>query len=170
MQDLLSITSSVAAVDTIIPNKLQEYLLQHQDIIQINTSFTLIIQLLLYSNRDFSTSAHRGGFILCYHRKYTFNKDTSENISYHVLYCIDWRISLVRRPDICVEIPGTCQYIRPGDIVKLGRFETTRWQVGFGWFSFDENRPFYGMYLTNIQSGQVKPLLKTDLDDIYMIE
>ena len=76
----------------------------------------------------------------------------------------------MRRPDICVEIPGTCQYIRPGDIVKLGRFETTTWQVGFGWFSFDENRPFYGMYLTNIQSGQVKPLLKTDLDDIYMIE
>ena len=101
---------------------------------------------------------------------YTFYRDRSENISYHVLYCIDWRISLVRRPDICVEIPGTCQYIRPGDIVKLGRFETTRWQVGFGWFSFDENRPFYGMYLTNIQSGQVKPLLKTDLDDIYMIE
>ena len=72
--------------------------------------------------------------------------------------------------DIRLEIPGSCQCIHPGDKVKLGRFETTEWVVGFGWFSFDENRPFYGMYLTDFSSGKVKPLIQTDLDDIYMIE
>ena len=72
----------------------------------------------------------------------------------------------------CVKlnIPGTNQYIFQGCKVKLGRFHSQLWEVGLGWFDFDDNRPFWGFYLSNIQTGQVKPLLKTDLVDIYVIQ
>lgn len=109
-------------------------------------------------------------FYCTFLKTFTFYRVTSENISYNTLLSHRLGGQTLYRPDISIPIPGSCQCIRPGDTVKLGRFEATRWQVGFGWFSFDENRPFYGIYLTNLQSGQVKPLLKTDLDDIYMIE
>lgn len=71
---------------------------------------------------------------------------------------------------IKLQIPGTRECIYPGCKIRIGRFSSTTWLVGFGWFSFDDNRPFYGMYLTDLNSGKVKPLLKTDLDDVYMID
>lgn len=72
--------------------------------------------------------------------------------------------------DIRINIPGTCECIRPGDKIKLNRFSNMVWDVGCGWYSFDDNRPFWGLYLTNLSTGQVKPLLKSDLYDIYLIE
>lgn len=69
-----------------------------------------------------------------------------------------------------LEIPGCKQCIHPGDIIKLGRFETTTWVVGFGWYSWGGNRPFCGWFLVNSQDkDNIKPLQKPDLDDIYFI-
>lgn len=69
-----------------------------------------------------------------------------------------------------LDIPGTNQYIRPGNKIKLGRFSSILWIADHGWFEFDGNRPFCGWHLSNSETGQVKPLLKTDLDDVYLIE
>lgn len=69
-----------------------------------------------------------------------------------------------------LEVPGTDMKLVPGCIVKLGRFESTRWIVGYGWFSYGGNRPFCGWFLTKEGSTQVKPLQINDLSDIYMIE
>lgn len=71
---------------------------------------------------------------------------------------------------IKIKIPGTCECIYPGCKIKLNRFSNILWTVNCGWFNFDDNRPFWGMYLTNLQTGNVKPLLQTDLEDIYIIE
>ena len=54
--------------------------------------------------------------------------------------------------------------------VKLHRFDNRFWIVNYGWFDFDGNREICGWYLSDIQTGEVKPLLRTDLDDIYVIE
>lgn len=67
-------------------------------------------------------------------------------------------------------IPDTNQVIRPGYKVKLGRFDTTVWIVGFGWYSTSGNRPCCGWYLTSEQGKLTKPLQMTDLDDIYLVE
>lgn len=73
--------------------------------------------------------------------------------------------------NISLQIPGSDRQLHPGDIVKLGRFSTEPWVVGFGWFSFGGNRPFCGWYLTSATSeARVKPLQLPDLDDIYLIE
>lgn len=72
--------------------------------------------------------------------------------------------------DISIEVPGTCLKLHPGDRVKLGRFSNKTWLLNCGWFSFNDNRPFWGMYLTQLDTGDVKPLLYTDLEDIYAIE
>lgn len=69
-----------------------------------------------------------------------------------------------------LNIPGTNEYIHPGNNVKLGRFNSEKWRVNHGWFEFDGNRPMCGWYLTNLDTLQVKPLLKIDLEDIYVIE
>lgn len=70
-----------------------------------------------------------------------------------------------------LEFPNCNRYLHPGDRVKLGRFETTVWEVGFGWYSWGGNRPVCGWFLTDVcQPAKVKPLQLTDLDDIYMIE
>lgn len=72
--------------------------------------------------------------------------------------------------ELKILIPGTDQYIVPGNIVKLGRFNTDRWQVNYDWFEFDGNRPMCGWYLINIETHQIKPLLKPDLIDIYVVD
>lgn len=71
---------------------------------------------------------------------------------------------------IYLEIPGTAECLRPGDKVKLGRFQTTTWLVNYGWFDFAGNRAFCGWFLTSLDTKEVKPLLKIDLEDIYAIE
>lgn len=69
-----------------------------------------------------------------------------------------------------LEIPNTNRVLRPGNRVKLGRFQSDMWVVSFGWFSFGGNRPFCGWYLTKDNGLTVKPLQLPDLDDIYIIE
>lgn len=72
--------------------------------------------------------------------------------------------------DSCFCLPGVDICIQPGCKVKLGRFDDQSWVVGYGWYSWGGNRPFCGWYLINCQSGGIKPLQKTDTDDIYLIE
>jgi len=67
-------------------------------------------------------------------------------------------------------IPNCQQAIHPGDIVRLHRFETIEWRVGFGWYTFGGNRPFCGWYLSKDGGLTVKPLQLPDLDDIYIIK
>ena len=61
--------------------------------------------------------------------------------------------------------------IHPGDIIQIGRFQRTKWIVGYGWYSWGGNRPVCGWYLTLKSNPKtIKPLQLPDLDDIYMIE
>ena len=69
-----------------------------------------------------------------------------------------------------IQVPETSLSIQAGYIVKLGRFDAARWKVGYGWYTWGGNRPFCGWYLTNVDTMDVKPLQRTDLDDIYVIE
>ena len=66
-------------------------------------------------------------------------------------------------------IPGTEDVLRPGYQVKLGRFDTTLWTVGFGWYSASGNRPCCGWYLTADNGRVTKPIHDADLGDIYVI-
>lgn len=73
--------------------------------------------------------------------------------------------------NISLQIPDSNRFLHPGDKVKLGRFSTELWVVGYGWFTFGGNRPFCGWYLTSLgHKTKVKPLQLPDLDDIYFIE
>lgn len=72
--------------------------------------------------------------------------------------------------ELMLQIHNTDRYLQPSDIVKLGRFDDESWIVGYGWFSFGGNRPWCGWYLTSMSNNTVKPLLLTDLDDIYVIQ
>ena len=70
-----------------------------------------------------------------------------------------------------IPIPNTSEYIRPGAVIQIGRFSTTRWKVEHGWFSVGGNRPWCGWYLTDVSNpSNVRAIQLTDLDDIYMIE
>lgn len=61
--------------------------------------------------------------------------------------------------------------LTPGCKVKLGRFESTMWEVAYGWYAWGGNRPVCGWYLMNQEKPcQIKPLQLTDLDDIYVIQ
>lgn len=61
--------------------------------------------------------------------------------------------------------------IHQGDIVTLGRFNVIRWEVKFGWYSFGGNRAICGWYLRDVKPPHtVKPIQKTDLDDIYILQ
>lgn len=72
---------------------------------------------------------------------------------------------------ICVEIPNADTCIHPEDIVKLGRFSHEKWIVKYGWYTWGGNRPVIGWYLTGFDDTyRLKPLQKTDIDDIYIIE
>lgn len=72
--------------------------------------------------------------------------------------------------DVELNIPGTDDVLRPGYKVKLGRFKTEVWTVGFGWYSASGNRPCCGWYLTSEDSHVTKPLQSIDLVDIYVLQ
>lgn len=68
-------------------------------------------------------------------------------------------------------IPNTHNVIHPGDIVKINRFDDEKWIVGCGWYSCNGNKPTNGWYLTSKElAGRIKPLNRSDLDDIYLIK
>lgn len=69
-----------------------------------------------------------------------------------------------------LEIPGTNRVIRQGNVIKIGRFNSDRWTVCFGWYSWGGNRPVCGWYVERESDREIKPLYQTDLDDCYMIE
>lgn len=70
-----------------------------------------------------------------------------------------------------IEIPEFRITLRPGSKVKLGRFDTTVWILAHGWYSWGGNRAVCGWYLTNMTNPKdLKPLQKTDLDDIYLVQ
>lgn len=73
--------------------------------------------------------------------------------------------------NLVIEIPEFNITLTPGCRVKLGRFATEIWEVNFGWYTWGGNRPVCGWYLINTMFiKDIKPLQKTDLDDIYLIE
>lgn len=69
-----------------------------------------------------------------------------------------------------LQMPNSNYFLRPGNIVRLGRFDSKDWEVHFGWYSFGGNRPVCGWYLTSDNGLTVKPLQLPDLDDIYVIQ
>ena len=70
-----------------------------------------------------------------------------------------------------LEIPEFNITLTPGCRVKLGRFAVEIWEVQFGWYTWGGNRPVCGWYLKNTMIPcDIKPLQKTDLDDIYLVE
>ena len=72
---------------------------------------------------------------------------------------------------ITLEIPELSMVLKPGNIVQLGRFSDSRWEVHYGWYSFGGNRDVCGWYLSNEDDDRViKPLQRIDLEDIYLLE
>lgn len=71
--------------------------------------------------------------------------------------------------NLYLQIPYSPDVLRPGNIVRLGRFNADEWTVCFGWYEFGGNRPVCGWYLTKDGGLVVKPLQLPDLDDIYVI-
>lgn len=71
--------------------------------------------------------------------------------------------------NILLNIPNSTSIIKPGNIVKLGRFSNITWKVCYGWYEFGGNRPVCGWYLQKDDGLTVKPLQLPDLDDIYFI-
>lgn len=72
---------------------------------------------------------------------------------------------------LTIEVPEFNIRLSEGSRVKLGRFESTVWVLSHGWYSWGGNRPVCGWYLSNMENpAEVKPLQKTDLDDIYLVE
>ena len=71
--------------------------------------------------------------------------------------------------NLFLEVPYLKTKIRPGNIVKLGRFSNQSWLVCFGWYEFGGNRPVCGWYLSQNNGMIVKPLQLPDLDDIFII-
>ena len=72
--------------------------------------------------------------------------------------------------DFRIKLNHSGQYIMPGSVVKLGRFEMESWRVDHGWYSWGGNRPVCGWYLQNMEDkSKLKPLQLPDLDDIYLI-
>lgn len=67
-------------------------------------------------------------------------------------------------------IPDFNIVLRPGCKVKLGRFESTTWQLTHGWYTWGGNRPVCGWYLFDLEDVRnIKPLEQPDLDDIYLV-
>lgn len=72
---------------------------------------------------------------------------------------------------LTLEIPEFKMTLFDGSRVRLGRFENVIWVVRYGWYTWGGNRPVCGWYLINSENCcDIKPLQKTDLDDIYSIE
>lgn len=64
-----------------------------------------------------------------------------------------------------IKIPGTCETLTEGSVVKLARFPDTKWTVHEGWYTYmEESRK--GWYLSSIPAQNILPLTETDL---YMI-
>lgn len=73
--------------------------------------------------------------------------------------------------NIYLKDPNSNRAIYPGDIVTLKRFSMIDWQVNYGWFSYEGNRPIYGWYLVNLKDlSQIEIFLLSDFDDIYVNE
>lgn len=73
--------------------------------------------------------------------------------------------------NLCIHMPNNKCVLRPGSRVKLGRFESILWSVQYGWYSYAGNREVCGWYLICMgDTSIVKPLFRTDLYDIYLIE
>ena len=73
--------------------------------------------------------------------------------------------------DLTLQIPEFRITIRPGSKVKLSRFDSIMWVMSHGWYTWGGNRPFCGWYMYNLEDPtDVRPLQKTDLDDIYLLE
>ncbi len=68
-----------------------------------------------------------------------------------------------------LNIPNSKEIIKPGNIVRLGRFSDQDWTVCYGWYEFGGNRPVCGWYLVKDGGLTKKPLQLPDLDDIYLI-
>lgn len=78
---------------------------------------------------------------------------------------------MIQMADMVLDVPKLDMQIRPGNFVRLSRFDHNIWVVGFGWYSFGGNRPICGWYLTLKDDPKtVKSLQLPDLDDIYMVE
>ncbi len=75
----------------------------------------------------------------------------------------------MKERDLFLNIPNSPEVIRPGNLVRLGRFSDDDWTVRFGWYEFGGNRPVCGWYLTKDGGLVTKPLQLPDLDDIYLI-
>lgn len=71
---------------------------------------------------------------------------------------------------LCIEVPNAGCCIKPGNIVRLGRFKQERWLVKYDWYSWGGNRPVLGWFLIREKNKEIKPLQLSDLDDIYVIE
>lgn len=71
--------------------------------------------------------------------------------------------------NLFLNIPNSREIIKPGNIVRLGRFSDSDWVVNYGWYEFGGNRPVCGWYLTKDGGVTTKPLQLPDLDDIYVI-
>lgn len=70
-----------------------------------------------------------------------------------------------------IDLPNCNNCLRPGDHIKLGRFDHETWVVSYGWYSWGGNRPVLGWYLVSLdRDNTLKPLQQTDLIDIYLIE
>ena len=72
-------------------------------------------------------------------------------------------------PNMFLNLPSSQDVIRPGNLVRLGRFSDVIWQVCYGWYEFGGNRPVCGWYLAKDGGLEIKPLQLPDLDDIYLI-
>lgn len=55
-----------------------------------------------------------------------------------------------------------------GNHIRIGEFKDNDFIVHFGWYSFAGNREVCGWYLES-QDKKIRPLMKTDIPDIYMI-
>lgn len=70
-----------------------------------------------------------------------------------------------------LDIPVSPYVIKPGDRIRIERFDVVIWEVMYGWYSWANNRPVCGWYLKNCANAlEIKPLFATDLHDIYMVE
>lgn len=71
---------------------------------------------------------------------------------------------------IQLNVPQHNLCLLPGQIVKLHRFESEKWVLGYGWYAWGGNREVCGWYLTSCDDKhRIKPLQKPDLDDIYCV-
>lgn len=72
--------------------------------------------------------------------------------------------------NITLKLPDYDLELKPGDEIRIGRFDHHTWVVKYGWYSWSENRPVCGWYVVDMVSQTLKPLQYTDLEDIYVVE